>query len=69
MHTKLDFSIIIPALNEASLIEDTFANAIESIPVNKKFEIILINDCSSDNTGKIMENIASTFDCASVIHN
>jgi len=69
MDIKIDFSIIIPALNEESLIEDTFNNAYLSIPINKKFEIILINDCSSDNTGKIMENIASTFDCVSVIHN
>lgn len=49
------------------LIEDTFANVIKSIPVNKKFEVILINDCNSDNTDKIMENITSTFECASVL--
>tara|TARA_B100000795_G_scaffold247899_1_gene214403 strand:+ start:620 stop:934 length:315 start_codon:yes stop_codon:yes gene_type:complete len=67
MHSKLDFSIIISALNEAFLIEDTFDNVIKLMPVNKKFEVILINDCNSDNTDKIMENITSTFECTSVL--
>jgi glycosyltransferase involved in cell wall biosynthesis len=65
----IDFSIIIPALNESVFIEKTVDQVTNSIPAGKKFEIILINDCSSDDTGAIMDNIALTLENIYVIHN
>jgi len=64
-----DFSIIIPALNESFFIEKTVNQVINAIPAEKEFEIILINDCSSDNTGTIMDNIALAKENICVIHN
>jgi dolichol-phosphate mannosyltransferase len=65
----IDFSIIIPALNESFFIEKTVNQVINAIPAEKEFEIILINDCSSDDTGTIMDNIALTKENICVIHN
>jgi len=65
----IDFSIIIPALNESVFIEKTVDQVTNSIPAGKNFEIILINDCSSDETGAIMDNIALTLENTYVIHN
>ena len=64
-----DFSIIIPALNESVFIEKTVNQVTNSIPIGKTFEIILINDCSSDETGALMDNIALPLENAYVIHN
>lgn len=65
----IDFSIIIPALNESFFIEKTVNQVINSIPAEKEFEILLINDCSSDDTGTIMDNIALAHENIRVIHN
>jgi dolichol-phosphate mannosyltransferase len=65
----IDFSIIIPALNESFFIEKTVNQVINSIPAEKEFEILLINDCSSDDTGTIMDNIALAQENICVIHN
>jgi len=65
----IDFSIIIPALNESFFIEKTVNQVINAIPAEKEFEIILINDCSSDDTGTIMDNIALDKENICVIHN
>jgi glycosyltransferase involved in cell wall biosynthesis len=65
----IDFSIIVPALNESLFIEKTVVQITNSIPAGKTFEIILINDFSSDDTGAIMDNIAINLENTRVIHN
>lgn len=51
-------SIITPAYNCASTIEDTFSS-IQS-QTYKNWEWIIVNDCSTDNTLKVIEKIANT---------
>ncbi len=52
-------SILIPAHNEAEVIENTIEN-ISKIDYSK-YEIIVIDDRSSDDTAKILENICSKY--------
>ena len=47
-HTKI--SVIIPAYNEAEVIGDVLKQIISAYP---DFEVIVVNDGSSDNTGQI----------------
>ena len=44
--------VIIPAYNEEGAIIDTVANIRKNAP---RFDIIVINDCSNDNTRKLLE--------------
>lgn len=59
-------SIIIPAYN----IENYIARCLDSIlnQTYKNIEIIVINDGSSDNTGKIIDNYAFKYEDIKVIH-
>ncbi|MFH1407541.1 MAG: glycosyltransferase family 2 protein [Patescibacteria group bacterium] len=70
-HFKLDesLSVIIPAYNEEgnliNLINDTVKDAKK---VSKNFEVIIINDGSSDNTGAIADTLAKTYKEVRAVH-
>jgi len=53
-------SILIPAHNEGKYIEATVNSAIDSEYMGKK-EIIVINDGSTDDTGKILSNLSKKY--------
>lgn len=63
-------TIMVPAFNEEGNLEDTIKE-IELGIGNKlrDFEIIIINDFSSDNTGKIAQNLAKKNKKIKVFHN
>lgn len=53
-------SIIITAYNYAAYVERAIRSCLEqSLPPNQ-FEVIVVNDCSSDHTAKILENYSET---------
>lgn len=56
---KNEVSIIIPVFNEEGTIAETIKNLQDFVKKNKEteFEFIAVNDGSSDNTGKILEQI------------
>ena len=61
-------SIIIPAYNE----ENTLAEIVEivlGVPLELKKEIIIVDDCSSDNTFSIAEELAGRFSGIRVLKN
>lgn len=63
-------SLIIPALNEESIIESTIHEILEKITGQfDDYEIILINDGSTDRTGNIMEKLENDFPSIRMIHN
>ncbi len=51
-------SIIIPAFNEESVIEDTILNKLNSRYPNDKLEVIVVSDESEDNTDAIVERLS-----------
>jgi len=67
---KPTISVIIPALNEEKNIASTIQNVL--LGIGDKFndyEIIVFNDCSTDRTGAIIEELATANKKIKVIHN
>ncbi|TAH10069.1 MAG: glycosyltransferase [Sphingobacteriia bacterium] len=58
---QIFFSIIIPARNEAIFIEDCLKRIQAQNYPSHLFEVIVVNDHSSDNTGSIVEMMKSSF--------
>jgi glycosyltransferase involved in cell wall biosynthesis len=56
-------SIIVPARNEEETIEQTL-NALLGLDYDN-YEVIAVNDRSTDRTGEIMERVASSYSCQS----
>lgn len=55
-------SVFFPAYNEAGNIEEAVLQALRVLPkVAKKFEVLVINDGSSDATGQIARRLAQVF--------
>ncbi|PCJ67078.1 MAG: cell wall biosynthesis glycosyltransferase [Candidatus Hydrogenedentota bacterium] len=64
------FSVVIPAYNESQNIADTVAQLVpalrnESIP----FELIIVNDNSTDDTGNVVGSLIETFPEIRLVHN
>ena len=63
-------TIIIPAFNEEDNIEQSILTASDSLKnLISDYEIIIFNDCSTDNTGKIIEASIASLSNHKVIHN
>ncbi len=70
--TKISYSIsfIIPALNEEKVVEGVVREAWTTIARSIEiYEIILIDDGSTDSTGQIMETLARELGSTRVFHN
>ena len=55
----MNFSIVIPLFNESENINILFREIVKEIEFidYHKFEIILVNDCSNDNTFEVISEI------------
>ena len=53
MSEKIKLSIAIPVYNSESTIENLVTQLIEKLSKEYELEIVLINDCSKDNSEKI----------------
>jgi dolichol-phosphate mannosyltransferase len=63
-------SFVIPALNEEKVVGVFVAQVIERVRGRfKDYEVILVNDGSTDSTGPIMDGFARANDKVRVIHN
>jgi glycosyltransferase involved in cell wall biosynthesis len=63
-------TLIVPALNEEELITETVRQIVERVEGRfDDYEILLINDGSTDSTGDRMEDLARRFAKVCVIHN
>ena len=54
-------SIVIPFFNEEKNIEILLKEVFDTIKEKYLFEIICVNDCSSDNSKKILQKLSSNF--------
>lgn len=54
MAKELRFTIVVCAYNSADYIESTLRSLIHLDYPNNMYEIIVVNDCSQDNTGKVV---------------
>ena len=71
LKTRLDkLSVIVPAHNEAENLTPCIMGIEKILRKNKiDREIIVVNDNSTDNTDKILENLCQRFKCLRVIEN
>lgn len=60
-------SIIIPVFNKASALPNCVNSIVEQIPNQTEFEIILINDGSTDNSEDVCRRIEKQFSAVSVV--
>jgi dolichol-phosphate mannosyltransferase len=60
-------SIIIPAYNEGLLVEKTFIEVMSATNELEDFEVLLVNDGSTDDTGTIMSALAERYSNVAVI--
>lgn len=61
-----ELSVVIPARNEAAALEPALLSLLEQEGVD--FEVILVNDHSTDATGKIADRLARTYKRLRVLH-
>lgn len=66
----MEISVIFPAYNEGENVKATMARALEALRATcERFEIILIDDCSTDGTGRMADELATINPEIRVIHN
>jgi glycosyltransferase involved in cell wall biosynthesis len=62
-------SVFLPAYNEEANLKRTVKNVVENLRKNvREWEIVIVDDGSKDNTGKIADELAKTNKKISVIH-
>jgi len=66
---ELLFSIIIPVYNSEKYLSNSLKSALKQAFSKKKYEIILINDCSTDGTKSIIQKFKKRFKNIRVINN
>ena len=62
----LDLSVIIPVYNVEKFLRTCVESCIQDMPYT--YEILLIDDGSTDGSGKICDELAEKYDCVKVFH-
>jgi len=62
------FSIIIPCYNEESSVEDTIRHIVDSVGSESQYEIVAVNDGSTDLTAQRLTALAESNPALQVIH-
>lgn len=64
-----ELSVFFPAYNEEANLQDTVEKAILILPkIAEKYEVLIIDDGSTDKTGKIADSLAREYPFIRVIH-
>jgi len=62
-------SVVLPAFNEESVIERTVSSIVSFVPeVAERFEVVVVNDGSTDATGRILDRMAALDGRIVVVH-
>ncbi|HYF50643.1 MAG TPA: glycosyltransferase family 2 protein [Planctomycetota bacterium] len=70
MKTHYKISVVIPGYNEEANIEATIGRCVAALEqLTDRYEVIIVNDCSTDSTAAIAERLARENPSIRVIHN
>jgi len=62
IQAKVEYSIIVPVYNEEDSLKPLLSEILQIMPpLQKRFEIIFVNDCSVDNSANIAEEFTAHF--------
>ena len=65
----LEISVVIPAFNEESTLEQVVIEAIEAAArVTRRYEVLVVDDGSTDRTGEIADRLSSRHEAVRVVH-
>lgn len=70
-HSRPLVSLVLPAYNEAAVLEENlevFARHLHTLESRFRFEILIVNDGSRDDTGRIADTLRSKYANLRVIH-
>jgi len=68
--TSVSLSVVVPAFNEQDNIHSMVTRSYDAlVKLFVDFEIILVDDCSTDHTGDIAEQLQRQFEKVRVLHN
>ena len=59
--TALDLSFVIPAYNEEENLTELVEKIVANVPDEMSYEVLLVNDGSTDRTGDLIEELAATY--------
>ncbi len=57
----MDLSIVIPVYNSEKILGELLIQIKDNVNFTTKFELILVNDCSSDNSWDVIQNLATKY--------
>jgi glycosyltransferase involved in cell wall biosynthesis len=66
-----ELSIVIPAFNEAENLEQVFAQMVDRLnltSLKNRYELIFVNDGSTDETGRLIDKLASEYSFVTALH-
>ena len=59
MTAGLDLSVVVPLYNEEESLPELVDQLLKALrPIGERFELVLVNDGSTDNTASVLENIS-----------
>lgn len=66
----MSLSVVLPVYNEEALVDGAIRRSVSSLrQIVGEFEVLLIDDCSTDDTGKVADAVAAGLPEVRVIHN
>jgi glycosyltransferase involved in cell wall biosynthesis len=66
----ISLSVILPVYNEAALVDRAVRRSVSSLrELVERFEILLVDDCSTDDTGAVADAVAREHPEVRVLHN
>ena len=59
MTAGLDLSVVVPLYNEEESLPELVDQLLKALrPIRERFELVLVNDGSTDNTASVLESIS-----------
>ncbi len=65
---SLDVSVVIATRNQADLVRDAIQACMDQTMAPERYEIIVVDNCSTDHTKEVVEALAQSAQCSVIYH-